>query len=128
MYGFIPTLAVKRHILLNLTHFDDRHEELVSLYAQYALHPDVRVRFDAFSVLSNIASIDEYLETCRSCLRDGDQRVRALALHQLAKAGTEAIRSCRKDIQLLLAESDFEIRKAALKILQETCIINTVSP
>lgn len=113
-------LEQKRAILFNLWRFYGKEEEVKGVYLSYLEHEDPELRFDALVCLGPMTKVEKYLEVYRRCLKDKDGRIRELALKRLAEeAGKNVLESLRGEIELLLKDSDINVRKAALKILKK---------
>jgi HEAT repeat protein len=108
----------KKAILYNLWRFYSRQEEVTDVYLNYLKHEDPDLRFDALVLLGPVTEVEERIEVYRTCLKDGDGRIRKLALRRLDEAGSGRLQELKGEIEALLDDPDMEIKRVALQILK----------
>ncbi len=111
-------LEQKRCILFNLWRFYSKRREVESVYLQYLEHEDADLRFDALALLRSMTPAEAHFETYCKCLNDENPRIRALALKQISKVGSEQLAGLKGKLTELLSDPDAEVKRTAIKILK----------
>jgi HEAT repeat protein len=111
------SIEQQRSILFNLWRFYSKQEQAAEVYLRYLEHEDADLRFEALALLGQLTNVADHVDAIRPLLRDGQQRVRRLALRTLAELDTVKLRSLRQDVLAMLEDPNMEIKRLAHEIL-----------
>lgn len=111
-------LEQKRCILFNLWRFYSKRREVESVYLQYLEHEDADLRLDALALLGSMTTVEAHFATYCKCLNDENSRIRALALKQIGKVGSEKLADLKGKLTEMLSDPDAEVKRTAIKILK----------
>lgn len=110
------SLDQKRAILFNLWRFRDREDEVAAIYRRELEEGDSALRLDVLIVLGQITAQESNTPIYRDFLQDPNPRVRALAIERLGELNALS----QEEILSFLDDTDMEVKRAALDIIQNT--------